>query len=994
MKKRLKKVFASILAVTVLATSVVVSPLTVRAEDGGDGEGTLSLDSKDRNYATGMDECYLQEIEEDASKNAPLAEKKREMALASYANEELPNAVDNSTNENKKYFPAVKSQERIGSCLFWADRYYNKTYMFNKYYDTEVSPETTFSPKWAFPNSVWLNGSLTEDRCPCTNFASATGMLGNDFYADCEADYMSAALSTTDAMLYFLFGKNANGREFKVDGPNSPDLLVIKKSLADGNIIQAGSYAYAFNYDYIDAKYSEENKKFNDERIIVACAISNGGEWGHHAMNIVGYDDDICVDLNKNGRIEEGEKGAFKLVNSWGDTWGNDGFIWMSYDAINKVSKYSKVGTGYGESRDYGLTYVADIILDDDRMYRYKNHIEPDYYYQITTESTEKGVCIKPVEYYGKAGFKTGESNLYYSYYSNSFVKGVNYRGERDKACETTFIAETRGENGVKIANGKGCESDFKVKKVVYVDNKNKAAYEIKLNENIVGAKSAIEIPANAEKTEIPYISGLEVSYDNNRVTAKAAASSSNGDITYSLSYESEKTKKTGTLEANTSGEFEFITENDGYYRVKITAKDKDGKENSKTKLIYSDTKPLNASIKSIDAGNPFSTVNLMIEGGEKPYTISYVCKKNKVEYDKVEDMPVEMNIDGSVSFRTNAYAYAENKGTYPISSYNKFGQTDIEIVVKDATGLTKKLEQRYTVYPFQVQNIGIKEEGPYYVNNEITFTADALYRFNGYTDPEALQYSWIIENKSSHETVELTTEGDQNTVSWTPEEIADYGLTVKVTDGNETVSNYFAFKVSEKKKTVVYYENDWDQAYIHFRTANGEWTEAPGEKMETSEIGRYKWKYEIDLANDGSESVEVCFNDGNSRWDSRNQSNYVLGEGTYGIKNEKIKELKDEDLVPGSNITSVYYNNNASCAYIHYKVDGGEWTEVPGVKMQDSNEVDGYRWRFDISLESAEGVTVCFNDGNNNWDSRNGVNYYLKSGVYGIKDGNISEID
>lgn len=76
MKKRLKKVFASILAVTVLATSVVVSPLTVRAEDGGDGEGTLSLDSKDRNNATGMDECYLQEIEEDASKNAPLAEKR------------------------------------------------------------------------------------------------------------------------------------------------------------------------------------------------------------------------------------------------------------------------------------------------------------------------------------------------------------------------------------------------------------------------------------------------------------------------------------------------------------------------------------------------------------------------------------------------------------------------------------------------------------------------------------------------------------------------------------------------------------------------------------------------------------------------------------------------------------------------------------------------------------------------------------------------------
>ncbi len=39
---------------------------------------------------------------------------------------------------------------------------------------------------------------------------------------------------------------------------------------------------------------------------------------GSHAMLVVGYSD---------------EMNAFKAVNSWGEGWGNDGFVWIDYKA-------------------------------------------------------------------------------------------------------------------------------------------------------------------------------------------------------------------------------------------------------------------------------------------------------------------------------------------------------------------------------------------------------------------------------------------------------------------------------------------------------------------------------------------------------------------------------------------------------------------------------------------------------------------------------------
>ena len=72
-------------------------------------------------------------------------------------------------------------------------------------------------------------------------------------------------------------------------------------------------------------------------------------KWGpqvDHALTIVGYDDRIEFDLNGNGKFGEksaDEVGAWIIVNSWGDGWCNNGFIYCPY--AHAVPTFNAIGT-------------------------------------------------------------------------------------------------------------------------------------------------------------------------------------------------------------------------------------------------------------------------------------------------------------------------------------------------------------------------------------------------------------------------------------------------------------------------------------------------------------------------------------------------------------------------------------------------------------------------------------------------------------------------
>lgn len=209
------------------------------------------------------------------------------------------------------------------------------------------------------------------------------------------------------------------------------------------------------------------------------------------------------------------------------------------------------------------------------------------------------------------------------------------------------------------------------------------------------------------------------------------------------------------------------------------------------------------------------------------------------------------------------------------------------------------------------------------------------------------------------------------------------------------------------KTTTTIYYKG-YDTPYIHYKIGNGQWTSVPGVQMQKcDELTGYTHKITVDLGT--ATMLTVCFNNGNGSWDSRNGANYTFNVGTYTYSNGVIKNIAvvsptvkpivtvtptcTPTVTPISKNTATIYYKGYNTPYIHYKVGDGNWTSAPGVKMQTSNEILGYTHKVIIDLQTSNTLTACFNDGNGNWDSRNGANYIFNAGKYTYSNGTITNL-
>ena len=93
----------------------------------------------------------------------------------------------------------------------------------------------------------------------------------------------------------------------------------VKQMLVNGYILNIPTYIYSWQYQTIgDDPSTSEDDAFAGKK----CVSWVNGTSGYHAMTVVGYNDNIWVDINGNGAVDAGEKGAFRIANSWGDRLG------------------------------------------------------------------------------------------------------------------------------------------------------------------------------------------------------------------------------------------------------------------------------------------------------------------------------------------------------------------------------------------------------------------------------------------------------------------------------------------------------------------------------------------------------------------------------------------------------------------------------------------------------------------------------------------------
>ncbi|MCI8410201.1 MAG: hypothetical protein HFJ09_13180 [Lachnospiraceae bacterium] len=337
MRRRSISILTAILLAFTILIPVTSDSIKVNATIVSDSDKSLSTDG----YGTGDLELTDEEMQWLEENQIEEKDNSYDSSRAIY-----PASVDNSSS---KYFPSIGNQGTIGSCTSWAMVYYQMTYMVNRALDRSANVSShVMSPKWSY--NLTNNGNNQG-----TSFVDVLKVLSSIGAADLQqvpmTDYLQDSTFLTSWHATEKIWRNA--QQYKISGysliptpsgntpitsPNDSDLNEIKKYLAEGEILSYSTYFDRWNFEKIEANSEvPANNAYLNQWIASRC--DKNASLGGHRMTIVGYNDNIWVDINKDGKVQEGEKGAFKIANSWGN-WrnGNSGFTWISYDALNKVS--------------------------------------------------------------------------------------------------------------------------------------------------------------------------------------------------------------------------------------------------------------------------------------------------------------------------------------------------------------------------------------------------------------------------------------------------------------------------------------------------------------------------------------------------------------------------------------------------------------------------------------------------------------------------------
>ena len=214
----------------------------------------------------------------------------------------------------KDYSPYPGDQGSYGTCTAWGSAYAARTISWaikNGWTDRRYITQHAFSPSF-----VYSQIKFTDDN-DCSNGS----------YPGDAAELISEV--GVPMLSYF---------------PYDCYRIITDYDVETAGEYRAADYKRLFDIDYSD-KVTLTKKSLSEKKPVIFALrcpdsfFSPEGVWnptsqdysaenlGGHAMCVIGYDD------NKYG-------GAFEIMNSWGDDWGNDGYVWVRYDDFQHFCKY------------------------------------------------------------------------------------------------------------------------------------------------------------------------------------------------------------------------------------------------------------------------------------------------------------------------------------------------------------------------------------------------------------------------------------------------------------------------------------------------------------------------------------------------------------------------------------------------------------------------------------------------------------------------------
>ncbi len=209
-----------------------------------------------------------------------------------------------SRHSLKQYCPEPKHQGYQSSCTGWATSYAARTMLEahkNGWRGQQFITANAFSPSYAYnqarlPSAACTRGAMISRTLEVIVKQGVPKMA--DFPYDCTRE-----VTQVDRQKAAPFKLESYKR---LSIQNLPTIQLMKKSISENKPVILAMNCYKSFYKAKEVWNGEKN-----------------GYIGGHAMTIVGYDDE------KYG-------GAVELMNSWGTQWGNDGFMWIRYQDLEK----------------------------------------------------------------------------------------------------------------------------------------------------------------------------------------------------------------------------------------------------------------------------------------------------------------------------------------------------------------------------------------------------------------------------------------------------------------------------------------------------------------------------------------------------------------------------------------------------------------------------------------------------------------------------------
>jgi hypothetical protein len=207
----------------------------------------------------------------------------------------------------KQYCPIPESQGDYSTCVGWATAFAARTISESvalERTDRTVNSANVFSPVHIYKNisdNEGQDGAIISEALNFMKNYGAVKRLANEKTTPFERIplVLYARSRLYPISNYVRLFSNPRG----VPGLIGERVPPVKKSLAEGKPVIIGMNC---------------PDSFFGAKGLWRAEESPYGDYGGHAMCVVGYDDDMYG-------------GAFEIQNSWGTDWGNDGYIWIGY---------------------------------------------------------------------------------------------------------------------------------------------------------------------------------------------------------------------------------------------------------------------------------------------------------------------------------------------------------------------------------------------------------------------------------------------------------------------------------------------------------------------------------------------------------------------------------------------------------------------------------------------------------------------------------------